>query len=584
MNTAFKKYRLTRDERAQIKQRFKRTGELTRKKLIEYIPAMLITNLSTLLLISVDGLVVGNLVGSKALSAVNIFSPATLLIGVISALIASGIGVCLSTGIGANDPQKLLRTKSAMKKMMVIAAIFIAVAQIPAVYLIISSYHLSPEMEAMTRQYAIGVMISSPFGLISTAGVHQLQIVGKMKALMWLAIMEGVANLVLDVVFVSVFHMGVAGAGFGTAGANILRCTTTVLFLVKKTNVFNSHGVKSGWKECKEILTYGLPDGSYALIRAVQNYFVMLVILATLGEDGGIIKGTCAFAFSVANVLIMSVQGSLRPLMGLMIGSKDHDGTRLLLRQGVGFATGFVCIIVAVIELFPGMFYHFHGVNDIPSGGELSLRLYAASFLFAGFNTIFRLYYSNRKDTGFSSTLTVLGHAAIPLLAFILTRFLPGPFLWIADLIAELIIFAVNMKRYAYWLEKDSAEQDKDEKTFYLTVTPDKAVEASQMIRRFAEENGYPAGIAYRVALCMEEMVAYIEAAQDGAEIDTQVIVRFSHDAAHFIIIDNGRCITLDDDPKSQTLITNNYALIKKLAKSAQYRYILNLNYTMLEF
>ena len=561
-----------------------RTGGLTRKKLIEYIPAMLITNLSTLLLISVDGLVVGNLVGGKALSAVNIFSPATLLIGVISVLIASGIGICLSTGIGANDPQKLLRTKSAMKKMMAIAAIFVAVAQIPAVYLIISSYQLSPEMEAMTRQYAIGIMISSPFGLISTVGVHQLQIVGKMKALMWLAIMEGIANLVLDVVFVSVFHMGVAGAGFGTAGANVLRCTATVLFLVKKTNIFHSHGVKSGWKECREILSYGLPDASHALILAAQNYFITLVILSTFGEDGGIIKGTCAFAFSVTNVLITSVQGSLRPLMGLMIGSKDHDGTRMLLRQGLTFVTIFVSIIVVIIELFPGMFYYFHGVYDIPSGGELSLQLNAISFLFVGFNTIFRLYYSNRKDTRFSSTLTVVGHAAIPLIAFILTRFLPGPFLWLSNLIAELIILAFNMKRYTYWLEKDIAEQDKDEKTFYLTVTPDNAVEASQMIRGFAKENGYPADIAYNVGLCLEEMVAYIEASQDGAEIDTQIIIRFSHDAAHLIIIDNGRCITLDDDPESQALITNNYALIKRLAKSAQHRYVLNLNYTMFEF
>ena len=351
MKESLTKYHITRDERAQIKQRFKQTGGLTRKKLIEYIPAMLITNLSTLLLISVDGLVVGNLVGGKALSAVNIFSPATLLIGVISAMIAS-------------------------------------------------------------------------------------------------------------------------------------------------------------------------------------------------------------------------VQGSLSPLMGLMIGSKDHDGTRLLLRQGLSFVTIFVSIIVVIIELFPGMFYHFHGINDIPDGGELSLRLFAVSFLFAAFNTIFRLYYSNRKDTGFSSTLTVAGHAAIPLLAFILTRFLPGPFLWLGNLIAELIILAFNMKRYTYWLNKDIAEHDKDEKTFYLTVTPDKAVEASQMIQSFAKENGCSAGIAYRVALCMEEMVAYIEASGDGTEIDTQIIVRFLHDSAHFIIIDNGRCIVLDDNPESQELITNNYALIKKMAKS----------------
>lgn len=186
MKESLTKYHITRDERAQIKQRFKRTGGLTRKKLIEYIPAMLITNFSTLLLISVDGLVVGNLVGGKALSAVNIFSPATLLIGVISAMIAS-------------------------------------------------------------------------------------------------------------------------------------------------------------------------------------------------------------------------VQGSLRPLMGLMIGSKDHDGTRLLLlrRQGLSFVTIFVSIIVVIIELFPGMFYHFHGINDIPDGGELSLRLFAVSFLFAAFNTIFRFPFVLFQQKGY---------------------------------------------------------------------------------------------------------------------------------------------------------------------------------------
>ena len=67
-----------------LEKRFSRDGSLTRKKLFEYIPAMVITNLSTLLLISVDGLVLGNFVGSDALSAVNIFYPATMYIGLVS--------------------------------------------------------------------------------------------------------------------------------------------------------------------------------------------------------------------------------------------------------------------------------------------------------------------------------------------------------------------------------------------------------------------------------------------------------------------------------------------------------------------
>ena len=48
-------------KRQKILKRFKRTDSLVTKKLLAYIPVMIFTNLSTLLLISIDGIVVGNL-------------------------------------------------------------------------------------------------------------------------------------------------------------------------------------------------------------------------------------------------------------------------------------------------------------------------------------------------------------------------------------------------------------------------------------------------------------------------------------------------------------------------------------------
>ena len=48
-------------QRQKILKRFKRTDSLVTKKLLAYIPVMIFTNLSTLLLISIDGIVVGNL-------------------------------------------------------------------------------------------------------------------------------------------------------------------------------------------------------------------------------------------------------------------------------------------------------------------------------------------------------------------------------------------------------------------------------------------------------------------------------------------------------------------------------------------
>ena len=133
-----------------LEKRFHRDGSLSRKKLFEYIPTMIITNLSTLLLISVDGLVLGNFVGMNALSAVNIFYPATLLIGVVSLLLGVGASSAISTCMGRNDLEGLRRLKKSVLVLLIIIGISISVLQIPAVYGIIASYNLNPELRHMT--------------------------------------------------------------------------------------------------------------------------------------------------------------------------------------------------------------------------------------------------------------------------------------------------------------------------------------------------------------------------------------------------------------------------------------------------
>lgn len=466
---------------------------------------------------------------------------------------------------------------------MIAAAVFVAITQIPVVFLIIQSCQLSPELNRLTWQYAIGIMISMPFGLISTVGVCQLQIVGKMKPLMWLVVLEGGVNLLLDFFFVGVLKMGIAGAGFGTAGANIVRCSATALYLSKKTDIYNCGNAKARPEDWREILSLGLPEASHSLMLALQNYIMIRLILAFFGDKGGVINAVCGFSFSLVNVLISSVQGSMRPLAGLMTGAEDRAGLRMLMRQSGMLVTLLACAMTLLIELFPGVFYALHGVSMVPEDGLFSLRLYALYFVFRANDTLFRLYFSNRGDAKFSTGLTLLGYATLPLFAFVLTRFLPGPYLWLSYLFTEILIFSLNLWRYRIWLKKDQTSVDPSARCLSLTVKPDEAVEASRQIRRWAMENGFMAPIANRVSLCMEEMVAYAETAQKRSDIHIEIFVLLTKDGARFTMLDDGRCIALDEDKEMQKLITDNYGLLKKLAKSVRYQYILNMNYTVFE-
>ena len=578
------KHPITNEPRLEFERRFRRSGDLTKRKLLEYIPALLLTNLSSLLLISVDGIVVGNFLGSGALSAVNVFYPVTMFIGVVSVLIANGAAAILSTRMGRSDREGLLYAKSAVMRVLILSMLFVGVAQIPVAWGIIRSCHLSPEMHMLTCQYAVGILISMPFGLGSTVGVCQLQTIGRMKVLMWLSIMEAIANLLLDLLFVGVLKMGVAGAGLGTAGANILRFLATELYLAKKTDIYYSGGVKARREDYREIITCGLPEASHSVMMAIQNYFMIRIILSVFGDEGGVIKGVCVFCFSLTNVLISGVQGSMRPLAGIVTGAKDRVGMRILMRQSFILMTIFSGVMMLLIELFPGWFFWLHGVSVIPAGGVLSVRLYTMYFCLRAYNAIFRLCFSIRGDVKYATVLTVVSNAALPVFAFVLSRIFPGPFLWLSYPMTELVLFILNLRRYRFEGKKEREEDDPAARILYLTVKTNEAVQASRQIRCWAEDNGYPARLANRVSLCMEEMVTYAVASQGREDINIQIMVRFTPDGACFSMLDDGRCIALDKDVKTQELITDNYGLLKKVARSVEYQYILNMNYSVFNF
>lgn len=576
----------TAQKHSGILNRFHRNDSLLKKKLYNYLPFLVLTNLSSLLLVSVDGLVVGNLVGSSALSSVNMFYPIITMIGVFSVLIATGSATVISTTMGNNDVEELSYQKKAAKVMMILSALIVAVIQIPIVSGLIFAYHLPGDLNRMVWQYGVGVMISMPFGLISTVGVYELQILGKTKMLAVLAAVEGIANLLLDLLFVGALHMGVAGAGYGTAGANLIRCSLTVIYLATQTDIYKSGRATFRLQDVKRILSGGLSETAYSVMLALQNYVMIKILFLVFGESGGVINEVCTFCLSIANVIVMSIQGSARPLAGMFIGAKDTMGVRMLIRRSALLMAVLVGLTSIGVVLMPELFYKIHGVSRIPEGGILSLRLFALCFVLRGINAIFRLYFANRGDNVYSAVITVVGYAILPLFAYVFQFILPtryDPYLWGAFFLTELIIVISNLRRYFRCVKSDMRAEDAKESVLYLTIAPDEAIDASRELRGYAKANGYPERIAYRAGLCMEEMVAYAHAANGDDGVNTQIMVRFLTDTCVFMIIDDGECIMLNEDHESKDLISN-YALIKKIAKEINYQYVLNLNYSVFTF
>lgn len=567
----------------EIEKKYRMSGKISMSKMIEYLPATLLTSFSSLLLQSVDGIVVGNFVSEEALSSVSIFSPVSFIAGIVSVLVANGISTCLSVAAGENDRAKIGRIKAASRVLTVAAAIALVVLQLSGTLLIISTYGLPENMRRMVWQYAIGMILSGPFGFISTVGVYQLQVIGKMKLLARLAVMEGGLNLVLDVVFTKYLGMGTAGVGFGTAGATIIRCVVTMVVVMKSTDLFKTGEIKPEISAMKEILRTGLPNAANVAMQTLQSYLMIMILIKGFGPDAGVVLAVCNFCNSLYGVLSAGVTGSMRPLVGLMTGAEDVVGLKLLIRQGMAVMELLVTLLAGAIVIAPQVFYRIYNVNVIPNGGMTALRIYAIYFFVSGVNEILRLFMVNQKDTGFASAMPVVRTVVRLSSAWFFGMVLSAPFIWLAYPLGEGMECLLNAARYRRLTRMEAGEGD-DVRILYLSVKPSEAVEVSRMLRSFADDEGYPKRISYRISLAMEEMVAYAKKVHEGAEVETQIVVRLAMDRGVFVVIDNGMKIVLDDDSENVKLVTDNYNLLSKLANSMEHQYLLSMNLTKLEF
>ena len=132
-------------------------------------------------------------------------------------------------------------------------------------------------------------------------------------------------------------------------------------------------------------------------------------------------------------------------------------------------------------------------------------------------------------------------------------------------------------------MRADERERTEDHGLIHLSVMPDEAVEASRLVRRYADAHGIAREKSYRASLCLEEMVAYAQESQKNDSLQIQIMLRFRPDYAMLMMIDNGRCIALDQDAETQELMISNYDMIRKVAKQVKYQYIQDMNYTVIE-
>ena len=335
-------------------------GSIVKSLLLFALP-LIFGNLLQQLYNTADSIIVGNFVGANALAAVGSSgSPIYLLIGFSQGL-AVGAGVVVSQFLGAKDHREAQEAVHTSLAIAVIMGLLLTVGGIACGRALLVAMNTPVEVlgDAVTyiRIYFGGVLFSVVYNM--TAGI--LNAAGNSRrSLIYLA-WASVTNIVLDLVFIVIFRMGVAGAAIATDISQLVSCVLSLQFLIKSTDDCRviPRAIRLHKKMAARIIRVGLPTGIQNMVISFSNVLVQ----ASVNSYGAAAMAGFAAYMKIDgfNILpVSSISMAATTFVGQNYGAGRLDrvkkGTWVTLAMGLVYtlATGALLLLGqdAIMHLF----------------------------------------------------------------------------------------------------------------------------------------------------------------------------------------------------------------------------------------
>ena len=250
-------------------------GSIWKKILFFSIP-LILGNLFQQLYNTVDSIIVGNYIGSKALAAVGSSgSLINLLIGFCIGA-SAGAGVVIAQFYGAQDREGVRKAVHTTIAIAIAAGAILTVVGIVATPILLKAMGTPQEVfdqaSIYLKVYFGGILFSVVYNM--SAGI--LNAVGNSKRSLVYLMIAATSNIFLDLLFVVVLKMGIVGAAIATDISQLLSCIFIILFLVRSEDVYR---VKLKDIRCYDnllgkILKIGLPTGVQNIVISLSNVIV----------------------------------------------------------------------------------------------------------------------------------------------------------------------------------------------------------------------------------------------------------------------------------------------------------------------
>ena len=577
---------------------------MIRKVFRQMLLTQILSSLTVMICMFVDSVIIGRFLGVNAMTAYGLTNPILLIFAAFGSMLSAGIQVrCGKTmGRGDRDATDACYTTSLLfgGGTAVLGLVLILCFAGPLSTLL-GAGSPTPENEVfvLTRDYLTGFIIGAPAFLMAQILIPYLQMGGKRIQVAAAVVAMTLADILLDLLNVYVFHGGTFGMGLASSLSYYIALIFGGAWFLRKDCLFRFRPRSARLRLCGELVKGGTPT-------MVNQVSVVLLVFLTNKVLLALSTTLAVAAFSVISTVsnLCTCFGAGIGSVALTLGSVfygDEDRNTLLTVVRTSLRTGIVlgiAVMAAVALLSPVLVGLF--LTDAPEAAGMAtqgMRLYALSLPFSVLVSSMKNYYQGIGRTSFSQILSfVQSFASKAFFLLLLSRFLGTAGVWLSWLCGEaaslLLLSAVAWHRSGkigfdpetYALLPHDLGGGEDYRMLVRDL--DGAVAASEGANDFCRNHGVSARNSMLIGLCIEEMVSNI--VEHGFTKDRRkdhvIDVRVSPGESGTRIRIRDNCVRFDpvaypdlhsgEDPAAHVGIR----MVMKMVKEANYISSLGLN------
>ena len=409
----------------------------------------------------VDGLFVSNYVGKTALAAINFVFPVLNILATFGYIFGAGGSALVAKTMGEGKSEKANSLFSLFVYISFGVGVLFSVLGFFLLRPLLSALGAEGQMLEKAVLYGNILLITMPLWNLQFLFQIFFVTAERPKLGLWVTVLAGCTNMVLDALFVAVFKWDLAGAAWATAASQIVGGVVPLFYFFSK----NTSKLRLGKTQFDGKATLkATSNGASEFVNGVSSSLVGLLyntqLLKYAGEDGVAAYSIMMYVCFIFIGIFFGFANGSAPVVGYHYGAQNHDEMKNLRKKIIVFNIAASVIMLCLSELLSvPLAKLFAGYDkDLYDMTLHGFRIYALSFLFSGlaiFGSSFFTALNNGPVSAVIAFLRTIVFQVICVLAFPVIWGIDG--IWISVVVAEALAAAVSVvfvlalrKKYKY--------------------------------------------------------------------------------------------------------------------------------------